>query len=170
MLENSKWAKLYENAWTKAVHSPEGQQLGRRMETFGKSKEWKMLEKELKELDMALKKHVKVSDLPKDMQEEMELLKIEISKAGQAAIEKEVHDFHDVAEKVKTTRSVRNLKKSIEKWAQSPEVAELGKLNETFWQSKNGKDLAMEIHDFAESLKEHVKETKNGVHIDDAGY
>lgn len=126
MLEHSPWAKLYEKAWEKAVTSPEGKQLGRRMETFGKSAEWKMLEKELKELDMALKKHVKVTDLPKDLLEDLELLKIEISKAGQAAIEKEVNEFKAVAHRVKMAKSVRNLKKSIQKWAESDEVHALG--------------------------------------------
>merc|ERR1711988_354446 len=76
MLHGSKWEKLYDAAWEKATTSPEAKSVGRRFKSFSTSKEWKMLEKELKELDMALKTHVKVTDLPKDMQEEMELLKI----------------------------------------------------------------------------------------------
>lgn len=67
MLEHSKWPKLFDAAIHKAVTSPEGQQLGRRMETFGKSAEWKALEAELKDIDRALEKHVKISDVPKDM-------------------------------------------------------------------------------------------------------
>merc|ERR1711988_570831 len=138
-------------------------------ETFKKSAEWKMLEKELKELDMALKKHVKVTDLPKDMQEEMELLKIEISKAGQAAIEKEFNDIGVVAKKVHMTKSVRNMKNSLERWGKSDEVAELHKLDKAFWASPEGKELFAEIKDFHDSLKSHVKKTPNGIHIDHEG-
>jgi len=169
MLHGSKWEKLYDAAWTKATTSPEAQSVGRRFETFKKSAEFKMLAKELKELDMALKKHVKVSDLPKDMQEEMELLKIEISKAGQAAIEKEFNDVGVVAEKVKMARSVRNMKNSLERWGKSDEVAELKKLDKAFWASPEGKELFLEIKDFHDGLKNHVKKTPNGIHIDHEG-
>merc|ERR1719218_309809 len=110
MLHGSKWEKAYDAAWKKATTSPEAKSVGRRFETFSKSAEWKALEKELKELDAALKTHVKVTDLPKDMQEEMELLKIEISKKGQMIIEKEANDVGIVADKVKMARSVRNMK------------------------------------------------------------
>merc|ERR1712070_664275 len=89
MLHGSKWEKAYDAAWKKATSSPEAASVGRRFETFKKSAEAKALGKELMELKQALKTHVKVTDLPEDMQEEMALLKIEISKAGQAAIEKE---------------------------------------------------------------------------------
>merc|ERR1719240_714621 len=67
MLKGSKWDKLYTAAWKKATTSPEAKSVGRRFETFSKSAEFKALAKELKELDMALKKHVKVTDVPKDM-------------------------------------------------------------------------------------------------------
>merc|ERR1719379_1285784 len=67
MLHGSKWEKAYTAAWKKATSSPEAASVGRRFEKFSTSDEWKMLDKELKELDAALKKHVKVTDLPKDM-------------------------------------------------------------------------------------------------------
>merc|ERR1712159_752500 len=169
MLHGSKWEKLYDDAWDKATSSPEAASVGRRFETFSKSAEWKALEKELRELDMALKKHVKVTDLPKDMQEEMELLKIEISKAGQAAIEKEFNDVGAVAKKVRMARSVRNMKNSLERWGKSDEVGELKALDKKFWASPEGKELFAEIKDFADSMKEHVKHTKNGIHIDQEG-
>jgi len=67
MLKHSKWPKLYDAAWDKATSSPEAASVGRRFDTFKKSDEFKALAKELRELDMALKKNVKVTDLPKDM-------------------------------------------------------------------------------------------------------
>jgi len=128
-----------------------------------------MLAKELKDLDMALKKNVKVTDLPKDMQEEMELLKISISKAGQKIIEKEFNDVGVVAEKVKMAQSVRNMKNSLERWGKSDEVAALKALDKKFWASPEGKELFLEIKDFADSLKAHVKKTPNGIHVDNEG-
>jgi len=40
MLSKSKWAKLYDQAWAKATTSPEAKSVGRRFETFKKSKEF----------------------------------------------------------------------------------------------------------------------------------
>lgn len=169
MLHGSKWEKAYDAAWAKATSSPEAKSVGRRFETFKQSDEAKMLHKELKELHDALKTHVKVTDLPEDMQEEMALLKIEISKAGQAAIEKEANDFGMVAKKVKMARSVRNMKNSLERWGKSDEVKALNALDKKFWASPEGKELFLEIKDFHDGLKDHVKKTKNGIHIDHAG-
>ena len=42
-----------------------------------------MLGKEVHDLGKALKKHVKVEDVPESWKKEMNLLKIEVSKAGQ---------------------------------------------------------------------------------------
>ena len=169
MLEHSKWAPKYDAAFKTLAESKETEALKRRLETFGKSAEAKMLEKELKELDMALKTHVKVTDLPKDMQEEMALLKISISKEGEAAIEKEANDVKVVAEKVKMAKSVRNMKNSLERWVHSDEVKAIGKLDKKFWASKEGQELMAEIKDFHDALKDHVKKTKNGIHIDNEG-
>ena len=66
-LHGSKWDLAYQKVWKKALTSPEAKSVGRRFEKFEKSEEWAKLAKELHELDEALKTHVKVSDLPKDM-------------------------------------------------------------------------------------------------------
>jgi len=63
-LKDSKWGKAYDAAWKTALETPEAENLGHSMDKFGKSAEWKMLEKELKELDQALSQNVKVSDVP----------------------------------------------------------------------------------------------------------
>merc|ERR1711935_736853 len=60
-------------------------------------------------------------------------------------------------------------KNSLERWGKSDEVAALKKLDKAFWASPQGKELFMEIKDFHDSLKTHVKKTENGVHIDNAG-
>ena len=169
MLHGSKWDKAYQEVWEKALSTKEAKSVGRRFETFSKSDEWKMLEKELKDLDLALQTHVKVTDLPEDMQAEIALLKIQVSKEGQEAIEKEFNDVVKVRKAVKHARSVRNLKNSIKRWAKSDEVAAIKKLDKKFWASKAGKELFLEMKDFHDSLKEHVKPTKDGIHIDQTG-
>merc|ERR1711998_444185 len=84
-------------------------------------------------------------------------------------IEKEFNDIHVVAKKVKMAKSVRNMKNSLQRWAKSDEVAELGKLDKAFWASPEGKELFAEMKDFHDALKSHVKKTPQGIHIDQAG-
>ena len=112
-LEGSKWDKAYEAGWKAAFESKHGQQFVRRVKTFRASPEGVALHKEIVDLKNAIKTHVKVTDLPDHWKDEADLLKIEISKEGQAAIEKEVNDFKDVAKKVHMARSVRNMKNSL---------------------------------------------------------
>jgi len=59
-----------------------------------------MLKKEMKELKHAIKKNVKVSDIPEEWKHNADLLKIEVNQAGEAAIEKEFNDVRDTAEKI----------------------------------------------------------------------
>jgi len=169
MLHGSKWEKLYDAAWKKATTSHEAKSVGRRFEHFAKSNEWKMLEKELKELDLALKTHVKITDVPKDLQDEVAFLKVTVSKEGQAAIEKEFADIGHTMKAVKMRKSVRNFKNSMEKFVRSPEFADFKEFNASFWKSPEGQELAAEIKDFHDSLKEHIKPTTDGFHIDDEG-
>ena len=168
-LSKSKWAKKYDEAWHEALTSRAAEALGRRFESFSKSSEWAALHKELKDIDAKLKEHVKVSDIPEDWKAEMELLKIHVSPQGQAKIEKEFADVHDTMAKIKMAKSVRNLKNSLEKWAKSAEVAAIHKLDKAFWKSPEGQELMHEIKDFHDALKDHVKKTKHGIHIDNEG-
>jgi len=169
MLHGSKWEKAYGKVWETALTSPEWASVERRFHTFEQSDEWKMLQKELKELDEALQTHVKVSDLPEDMKAEIALLKITVSKEGQAEIEKEFNDVGKTMKAVKHAKSVRNMKNSLERWAKSDEVAAIKKLDKKFWASKEGKELFLELKDFHDALKDHVKPTKDGIHIDQEG-
>ena len=52
-------------------------------------------EAELKELDAALQKHVKVSDVPEHWKHNADLLKIEVDEAGADAIESEFNDVEE---------------------------------------------------------------------------
>merc|ERR1712159_825521 len=149
--------------------SKHGQQLKRRVKTFRFSAEGKALHKEIVDLKNSIKNNVKVTDLPDHWKDEEDLLKIEISKAGQAAIEKEINDFRAVAKKVHMARSVRNMKNSLERWGKSDEVAELKALDKKFWASPEGKELFLEIKDFSDGLKDHIKKTPKGIHIDAEG-
>lgn len=169
-LDGSKWDKAYTAAWKDAFESKHGQQFVRRVKTFRNSAEGKALHKEVVDLKNAIKTHVKVTDLPDHWKDEEDLLKIEVNKAGQAAIEKEFNDIKATAKKIHMTKPVRNLRKSIKKWGKSDEVAELKELDKKFLASKEGKELIAEWKDFGEALKTHVKKTKNGVHIDNQGW
>lgn len=84
------------------------------MKAFCKSAEGKALHKEVKDLKMALKKNLKITDLPKkkvldsdsddsdddeddkNLEEIEELIKISISKKGRREIEKEWNDVEHV--------------------------------------------------------------------------
>merc|ERR1712206_8444 len=81
----------------------------------------------------------------------------------------EVNDFHDTAEKVKMARSVRNMGNSLERWGKSDEVAAIKALDKKFLASPEGKELMAEWKEFGETLKEHIKKTKDGIHIDSEG-
>lgn len=80
------------------------------MAAFKASPQGKALKKEMIDLKMAIKKHLKVTDVPKmddsddeesDIEEELdELLKISITPAGQKAVEKEGADVHNTAHKI----------------------------------------------------------------------
>lgn len=128
-----------------------------------------MLKKELTDLKMALKKHVKITDCPKDVAETVELLHIQLSHQGQAEIEKELNDVRKTMKAQAMTRTVRNLKNSLKRWAMSDEMEDLHKLDRAFWASPEGKDLKLELEDIVHGLDGHIKKTKKGYHIDHAG-
>ena len=71
------------------MHNKEAAFVKMRGKQFKHSPAGQALKKEMQELKWAIKKNVKVSDLPKD---KTNMLKIEVSKEGQAIIEKEAND------------------------------------------------------------------------------
>merc|ERR1712159_792705 len=75
-LEKTEWPGKYEAAWKKAVDSKTGKSVQRRFEKLEPSPEFQALEKELKDIHDAIDKNLKVT-------EAANLIKLELSKAGQ---------------------------------------------------------------------------------------
>jgi len=63
-----------------------------------KSKEAKMLHKEVDDVKKALKKHVKVSEVPEEWKKEMNMLKVHVK--NQELIEKEFNDVEKLWENI----------------------------------------------------------------------
>lgn len=55
----------------------------------------------------------------------MNMLKIEVSREGQYAIEDEVHDIEHVAKKIEKTQVVQDLGNSLKSWSKTKEVEHL---------------------------------------------
>ena len=68
-------------------------------------------------------------------------LKIEISKAGQAAIEKEANDVSATMKKIQKSAPVRNLESSLKRFAHTKEVQQIDQLDKKFLASPEGKRL-----------------------------
>merc|ERR1712100_6555 len=66
---------------------------------------------------------------------------------------------------IKHSRPVRNLKKSIKRWAESDEVEDFKKLDEKFWASPEGQSLKHEWEDVFHVLDEAVYHNDSGFHI-----
>ena len=124
-LEHSHWAKKYDAAWKAALETQEAHVLGHEVDAFGHSKEWKALEKELKDLDAALQKHVEVSDVPEHWKHNTDLLKIEVDDTGAQAIEKELRDIEHTMDAIEHSQPVQRLGHSIEELAETPEAQHL---------------------------------------------
>jgi protein subunit release factor A len=65
-----------------------------------------MLEKELKELDQTLQKHVKVSDVPEHWKHNADLLKIEVDEEGADAIANELDDIEATWKEIEHSQPV----------------------------------------------------------------
>jgi len=91
-------------------------------------------------------------------------LKIEISKAGQRAIEKEARDVGMTLKKIENSKPVRNLEASFKRFAHTKEVHQIEQLDKKFLASPAGKRLMKEWRDVGQELKAHLKKTKNGIH------
>lgn len=155
-LEHSHWGKKYDAAWKKALETKEAENLGHSIDNFGKSKEWHMLEKELKELDASLQKNVKVSDIPEHWKDHAELLKIEVDEQGAAAIEKEWNDVEHTWDQIETSEPVHNVGEALEKLGDTKEAQHLEELDKQFANSPEGQELEEEIHEFFKALETHV--------------
>lgn len=143
-LAGSKWDKAYHELWARALTNKQAGSVERRAKAFKASKQGKALKREVVELKNALKTHVKVSDIPESWKKDMNMLKIEVSREGQYAIEDELHDVEHVAKKIEKSPVVQNLGNSLEKWSKTAEVKHLEELDKQFLASPEGKRLMME--------------------------
>lgn len=123
-----------------------------------------MLHKELVELDEALKKHVKVTDIPEEWKKEMNMLKVHVKNTK--PIEKTWDAVETTWDKIDDSQPVRNLESSLKRWGKSDEVKELEKLDEEFKASPEGKKLVQEWKDVFKALDGAVYHNKKGIHID----
>jgi hypothetical protein len=126
-LKGSKWDKAYKAAWKKALSTKAAKATFRRMHAFRGSKEGKMLHKEMVDLKRAVKKNLKVTDLPdsdssdeEDIEEDMEdiasTLTIKVTEEGQDAIEKDAIKIKASMKKVKATAVYKKFEVSMKKW------------------------------------------------------
>lgn len=93
------------------------------------------------------------------------MLKIEVSREGQYAIEDEYHDIEHVAEQIKDTPVVKNLGYSLKNWSKTKEVQFLKELDKKFLASPEGQRLMQEWNDFGQALHESIVQTERGIHI-----
>lgn len=70
-----------------------------------------------------------MTDVPEDWEQSLDMLKIEATDAGIKAIEKELNDVEEVAQKIKHTRPVKRVKRSLRKWATTEEVQAIKELD-----------------------------------------
>ena len=70
-LETTHWKEDYDAAFKAAFSNKEAASVGRRGETFKKSKEGMALKKEMKEFKQSLKDNIEVSDVPEDWKKNM---------------------------------------------------------------------------------------------------
>merc|ERR1711907_431080 len=96
------------------------------------------------------------------------MLKIEVSKKGQARIEDEAEDVANTFDAIKDSRPVRNLESSLKRWGKSKEVANIKALDKKFLASPAGKRLIAEWKDVGECLHDNVYENDTGYHVDNS--
>lgn len=92
----------------------------------------------MQELSQAIKQNVKVTDVPEEWKHHQNLLKIEVTEAGANEIEKEFNDVEHTAEKIKHSKPVKRVKRSLKQWAHTDEVQAIKKLDQKFLKSPEG--------------------------------
>lgn len=132
-------------------------------EKFKNSPYGQKLKKEADDLVKALKQNVKVTDVPKeeslneddqfDLDHEMEMLRVTVSKHGQKKIGKEAEDVKQAWQKVEHTKPVADVRLRFAQWLKSPEVAKIKALDQKFLTTPRGKQMMKEWKEFAVEIK-----------------
>lgn len=110
---------------------------------------------------MAIKKNLKVTDLPED--DLMNAIHIKITDTK--PIEEAADEVIETAKEIQNSRPVRNLQSSLERWGESPEAQAAGKLEQEFLATPDGKRLMTEWNDVFATLNDTVYESENHVYI-----
>lgn len=132
------WAKAYDQGWKAALTNKESYGVRKAAQNFKHSQQGQALKKEMHELGQAIKKNVKVTDVPEEWKHHQNLLKIEVTETGANEIEKEFNDVEHTAEKIKHSKPVQRVKRSLKQWAHTDEVQAIKKLDQKFLKSPEG--------------------------------
>lgn len=119
-LKGTHWESDYKQGWDAAVKNQQFARMAQSHENFKNSPAGQKLKKEVDDLVKALKSHVKVSDMPKqealdeddkyfDIEDEIELIRVQVSKAGQQKIVKEGQDVSDAWKEIEHSQPVSNV-------------------------------------------------------------
>lgn len=162
----SHWAPKFKVAIGKVVHSKEAEAAHKGTKHyFTKTPAGKMLGGSIKDLGMAVKKNVHVSDIPKEWKKKMNGLKVEVDEDGQEEIMEEVDDIKETWEDIKDSEVVHNVGDAAMKWGTSTEVDELKALDKKFKHSKDGKKLIGEWKELGDILHKAIEKTPHGFKI-----
>lgn len=72
--------------------------------------------------------------------------------------------------KIEDSEPVQRLGNSLHELGETAEAKQLKELDDRFGASKEGQELEEEIDEFFGELEKHIKETPNGIHIDNEAF
>lgn len=135
----TRWPQRYNKGFERAFKTEEAQQVAQDFKSFREANSGQRITRSIKRLRNAIKREVKVTDVPEDWQHSSaDMLKIEVTPEGQQEIEKELTDVAKTAKSIKHSKPVRRVKKNLKKWAHTPEVQQLKQLDKKFLKSPQG--------------------------------
>ena len=158
---NNKYKMAYKHLFTNAAFN----KVKFAAKNFKQSPAGKMLKKEVMELGQALKKHVKVSDVPAKWKRHMHGLRVDFEEDAEEEINGAVENVKHTWGSIEHSPVVENVGKHAMEWGTSPEVNALKALDEKFKHSAEGKALMQEWREFGEALHNAIEETPTGIHI-----
>ena len=168
-LDGGKWDKAYTRAWKKALKTKQAQSVFRRAKAFKGSNEGKMLHKEMVDLKRAVKKNLKITDMPdldsSDDEEEFEelasTLKIKVTEEGRKEIEGEFKKFKVSEEKLMKTAAYKKFGADIKAWLKTKEVQRIANVERAYYASDEGQALLKDWKAFGIAIKKAMK--KDGI-------
>lgn len=113
---------------------------------------------------MAIKKNLKVTDVPEDWKDQTNMLKITVT--DPEPIEESWDKVEATAKAIEHSRPVRNLKSSVDRFIHTPEVAAIEKTEKEFMATPQGKEMVQEWQDVFKTLDETIYHNDKGLYID----